>query len=149
MLYVGARNKQLKQETPCDARFDVEPSGFQMPFVTTPIMTAMVCALYPQAALPLWLPPLRRTREHVTAQPLLGPPSVLGKLPPGLEWECGPQLAFFCVWDAGYDYGSDSGSGVSMWPCARKASLVHCHMEVCLLRQTHPGLLKTRGPGFL
>lgn len=76
-------------------------------------------------------------------------PSVLGKLPPGLEWECGPQLAFFCVWDAGYDYGSDSGSGVSMWPCARKASSVHCHMKVCLLRQTRPGRLKTRGPGFL
>lgn len=73
MLYVGARNKQLKQETPCDARFAVEPSGFQMPFVTTPIMTTTVCVPCPQAALPLWLPPLRRTREHVTAQPLLGP----------------------------------------------------------------------------
>lgn len=85
MLYVGARNKQLKQETPCDARCDVEPSGFQMPFVTTPI----VCVLCPQAALPLWLPPLRRTREHVTAQPLLGPSWVQAYLESYLQGSSG------------------------------------------------------------
>lgn len=81
VLYVGARNKQLKQETPCDMGCDVGPSGFQMPFVTTPIRPPMVCVLCPQTVLPPWLSPLRRTREHVAAQPLLGP-SVLGKLPP-------------------------------------------------------------------